>query len=84
MEVLTAVVNFLSEAIKYVVLLLPDSPFVFLEESSFIPEQVRAVLPALNWVFGISSIVGILELWLTAVAVYYVYQAILRWIKAIE
>lgn len=66
-----------------VVLLLPDSPFKFLEEN-YVPDGVKELLPYLNWFIPVGTILTILELWLTAVAVYYIYQAILRWIKAIE
>lgn len=73
----------IKNAANAVVLLLPDSPFVFLEEE-YVPEAIRDILPYLNWFIPIGSIITIIELWLTAVAVYYVYQTILRWVKAIE
>ena len=31
-----------------------------------------------------NSFVAILEAWLSCVAVYYVYQVVLRWVKVIE
>ncbi len=32
----------------------------------------------------IGQIIAILETWVTAVAIYYLYSIVLRWIKAIE
>ena len=37
-----------------------------------------------NWFVPVNSFVSILETWLVAVGIYYVYQIVLRWIKVIE
>ena len=65
-----------------VIELFPASPFTILDElsSSEIYEWLRMV----NWFVPIGTFVGILEAWLTCVAVYYAYQIVLRWIKVIE
>lgn len=69
-------------AIKYVLNLLPKSPFLFLQNySSSVPGQW---LRWLNWFIPINSFVSIFEAWCAAILVYYVYQIILRWAKAIE
>lgn len=75
--------DLLIEMLNAVVLLLPDSPFIFLE-SNYIPEEVRNILPYVNWFIPVGTIVTIVEVWLSAVIIYYAYQAILRWVKAIE
>ena len=41
-------------------------------------------LQMVNWFIPINTFIGILEGWLSCVAVYYVYQVVLRWIKVIE
>lgn len=40
-------------------------------------------LQYLNWFFPVTECIAVLQVWLLAVATYYVYSAILRWIKAI-
>lgn len=41
-------------------------------------------LGILNWFVPVGTILNILQLWLSAIAVYYIYQILLRWIKVIE
>lgn len=38
----------------------------------------------LNWFIPVSSILVVMETWLTAIALFYLYSIILRWIKAID
>lgn len=80
---LKSIWTWIKNAANTVVLLLPDSPFTFLEQD-YVPEAIQDILPYLNWFIPVGSIMTIINLWLTAVAVYYVYQTILRWVKAIE
>lgn len=65
-----------------VIELFPASPFTVLEDlgNSEVYEWLRMV----NWFIPIGTFVSILESWLVCVAVYYVYQIVLRWIKVIE
>ena len=65
-----------------IVELFPASPFTVLDElgNSEVYEWLRMV----NWFVPIGTFVSILEAWPTCVAVYYVYQIVLRWIKVIE
>lgn len=65
-----------------VVELFPASPFTVLDELS--NSEVYEWLRMVNWFIPIGTFVGILEAWLTCVAMYYVYQIVLRWIKVIE
>lgn len=65
-----------------VVELFPRSPFVILDELS--RTEVYTWLQYLNWFIPIPTFVGILEMWLSGVALYYAYQIVLRWIKVIE
>lgn len=65
-----------------VVELFPASPFGVLDELS--TSEVYEWLRMVNWFIPIGTFVSILESWLTCVAVYYVYQIVLRWIKVIE
>ena len=65
-----------------IVELFPASPFTVLDElgNSKVYEWLRMV----NWFIPIGTFVSILEGWLVCVAVYYVYQIVLRWIRVIE
>lgn len=59
---------------------LPTSPFVkFLEKMQDLP-----YLSYLNYFLPISQMIAIGEAWLVAIGVFYLYQIVLRWIKAIE
>lgn len=75
--------DILSGGLMAILSLLPDSPFKILDSLS--PDsQIVKVLGMVNWFIPIYSFIGILEGWLLAVAVYYVYQVVLRWLNAIE
>lgn len=81
---INSIFNWVTDKISYVLqailLLLPDSPFVMIQAD----QDISLILGWLNWIFPIGEMVAILEAWLIAVALFYVYQLILRWAKAIE
>lgn len=55
---------------------LPGSPFTaFIDSLETIP-----YLPELNWFVPVGEMIAIIEVWLTAVALYYVYQALMRFV----
>lgn len=62
--------------------IFPTSPFVVLDELS--NTEIYEWIQMLNWFIPVGSFVAILEAWLSGVAIYYVYQVALRWIKVIE
>lgn len=82
MSIVNTITTWLSNVLQAVILLLPDSPFIYLE-STAIPKEISDILPLLNWLFGVSTLVYILTMWLGAIIIFYIYQAILRWVKAI-
>lgn len=63
--------------------LFPESPLqpliVSLQNSS-----VVQYLGYVNYFIPIGQMLGILSVWLTAIAAYYVYQIVMRWLKVIE
>lgn len=61
----------------------PDSPFVILDDLSASAEWAEW-LAYLNWFIPVNTFVAILEGWLSCIAIYYVWQVVLRWLKAIE
>lgn len=59
---------------------LPDSPFsAFIDKISEIPE-----LGYLNYFIPVSEMIAIGEAWLTCIALFYLYQAVLRFVRMIE
>ena len=62
--------------------LLPDSPFLVLANLS--TSEFHQWLAWLNWFIPVNTFVAILEAWLVGLGLYYVYQIVLRWVKAIE
>lgn len=76
--------DLISGGLKAILGLLPDSPFSAALDSLAANTTVRQMLGYFNWFIPVYLFVPILGLWLTCVAVYYVYQVILRWLKAIE
>lgn len=60
--------------------LLPNSPFQYmLQNMTALP-----YLPVLNWFVPVAEIVYVTSLWLVAIGIYYVYSAILRFVRAIK
>lgn len=58
---------------------LPDSPF-----TSFIDSiENLDFLPYLNWFVPVGTLIAIGTAWLACIAVYYIYQVVLRWAKVI-
>lgn len=56
---------------------LPSSPFqTVIQSFSNIP-----YLQFLNWFFPVTECIAVLEVWLAAIVIYYMYSAIMRWIK---
>lgn len=66
--------------ISAIVLMLPRSPFGFVTSSS----DYSAWFGILNWFIPVYSFVAILQTWLTAITIWYVYQCFLRWAKVTE
>lgn len=65
-----------------VIEIFPASPFGILDELS--GSVAYEWLQFLNWFIPVGTFVSIFEAWLTGVAIYYIYQIVLRWIKVIE
>ena len=65
--------------VAFVLAFLPTSPFDAVANGiSQIP-----YLQYLNWFFPVTECIAVLEVWLLCVATFYVYQAIMRWVKMI-
>lgn len=69
-----------TQFLEAVLSILPRSPFTrYINALTNLP-----YLEYLNWFIPIPTFIVIGEAWLTAVAVFYLYSIVLRWIKAIE
>lgn len=74
------ILSFVQEKAQFLCSFLPRSPFrSVIDRISEIP-----YLSAINWFVPIDEIVLITMYWVTAIALYYGYMIILRWIKAID
>lgn len=76
---MNAIIKGLGSILNGIVSILPDSPFVFIDNS-----VIKDYLGYINYFAPITEIIVILELWIIAIGTYYLYQIILRWIKAIN
>jgi len=79
-KIINMIITAIGAIINTVFSLLPDSPFLSIQLESIDSGLIRA----LNWIIPVQTILTIFGASLIAVSVYYLYQIILRWIKAIE
>lgn len=76
---LTTITNFLKQIIGLILSILPRSPF-----RSFIDDlAVSEWLGVLNWFVPVGTLLSIATAWGVAIGVFYAYQLILRWSKAV-
>lgn len=59
--------------------LLPSSPFVIIENGEF-----NQLISNINYFIPIYEFIAIMEAWLIAISIWYIYSIFARWIKAIE
>lgn len=79
MHLINIIIKALGALITLVFSLLPNSPFQFLMNGT-----ISSFLSGLNWFIPVTEIIVTLEVWVSAILVYYLYSIALRWIKAIE
>jgi len=79
-KIINMVISAIGAIINTVFNLLPDSPFLSIQLNSIDSNLIKA----LNWIVPVQTIITIFGTSLVAVSVYYIYQIILRWIKAIK
>lgn len=78
-NLINALIRGLGAVLNLIFGLLPPSPFKLLDNT-----VIKEYLPSLNYFIPISEIISIGELWLVSISTYYIYQVVLRWIKAVE
>lgn len=70
----------INQILAVIMILLPDSPF----SGQILPNEIANILPYINWIVPFYMISNTLLVWISAIAVYYAYQTILRWAKSIQ
>lgn len=75
-----AFIAFIKKILVQMLSFLPTSPFVSVTNALDKSEYLGYI----NWLIPFDVCLGIGQAWLTAIAIFYIYQAILRWVKAIE
>jgi hypothetical protein len=79
-DIISGIGDAINAILEGILSLLPDSPFQAL---ATIPE-VQAILGPLNYFIPISFALSLLQTWLFAVGLYYIWMVLLRWLKAVE
>lgn len=75
---LNGIISGFGSILTTIVALLPGSPFTILMDS-----PVAHMYGWLNWIIPVSTILATMQVWLLAVAGFYVYSIALRWVKAL-
>lgn len=76
---LDMIMGWLQNIASWVFSLLPDSPF----QNLLVNTSVQQVLGYVAYFVDIKFMLDTFSIWLTAIATYYIYMALLRWIKAL-
>lgn len=63
-------------AIQWLVERLPDSPFQALNMS-----DISEYLGFINWIVPVNQMVYTLGLWVSCIAIMYVYSVVMKWVK---
>lgn len=77
LEWMTSLFDKFGSALQEVLPLSPFSPFI---------EQFRDLpyMGYINWFLPIGAAISVLEAWLSAILLFYLYSIVLRWVKAIQ
>lgn len=80
MGIVKGFLSFINSVLGKLLFFLPDSPFTgFINALDKIP-----YIKNINYYLPFYECLSILQAWCIAIAVFYVYQIILRWVKAIS
>jgi len=73
------IIKALGSVLSFVLSILPNSPFQSISNS-----PISSFMGTINYFFPVSEMITIGELWLVSIGIFYLYQIVLRWVKAIE
>jgi hypothetical protein len=78
---INALIRGMGKVLEIALALLPESPFrKYLIEN----DTIREFVGYINFFVPVAQILIVLEMWCSAIALFYVVQIVLRWCKAIE
>lgn len=77
--VLNKIIEIMGALVGVLYSLLPPSPFVILDNSEF-----SSFISQINYFLPVYEFVAILETWLVAISIWYLYSIFARWLKAVE
>lgn len=78
-NIINGLIRAVGAVISFLFAFLPPSPFKVIDNT-----PVSDYLPGLAWIIPFNAIITMLELWVLAIGSYYIYQIVLRWVKAIK
>ena len=71
---INGIISLVGKALGLIFILLPDSPFSVIDNSPIIE-----FIGYINYLIPVAEIIGIMTLWCSAVALYYIVSIALRW-----
>ncbi|MBK5263299.1 MAG: hypothetical protein JJE17_12150 [Peptostreptococcaceae bacterium] len=74
------ITTLLNNLLVFAVSGLPTSPFTFITQNSVVSKYIGSI----NYFIPISYMVSVLQVWCVAIAIFYIWQVLLRWAKAIQ
>lgn len=77
--VLNKIIEIIGFLVGILYSVLPPSPFTIIENSEF-----SSLISKINYFLPVYEFVAILEAWLVAIAIFYVYSIFARWLKAVQ
>ena len=80
MAIVTKLAKILNSILGKILFFLPNSPFLYYINNM----QRLPVIKYIGWLVPFQTIIAISETWLLAITTFYIFSAILRWVKAIE
>lgn len=77
--VLNKIIYIIGEVIGTIIKIFPSSPFRFVKDSQF-----SDFISQINFFVPVYDFINVLQAWLVAIGIYYLYSVVARWLKAIE
>ncbi len=78
-DMINFIIRGLGALLAFCFSILPSSPFRLISNS-----EVSEYMGYINWLIPFDLIIAILQMWLVAIATYYVVMTLLRWVKVLN
>lgn len=76
---INAILTVITSLLDLIYLVFPSSPFQIIKTAGF-----EDILAQINYILPLNEAIVILEAWVIAIAIFYLYSIVARWVKAIE